>query len=100
MARRAGADPFVAQLRNFAAAVEGREPLRAPAAAALPTIALIEEAHRARAPLVDDTLRVEPLDTPFRKILVTGATGAVGSRMIEMEAAAGALDRYRCLVRS
>ncbi len=39
-------------------------------------------------------------EIPYRKVLVTGATGQIGARMVEMWAARGDLGRMRCLLHS
>jgi predicted dehydrogenase/nucleoside-diphosphate-sugar epimerase len=99
------ADPFTKQMRNFVEAVRGKgEPLVS-ARDAVETIALVERCYNARAPLelpwteparVYDNSRLDS----FKKILVTGAAGGVGSRMVEMWAERGRLGQLKCMVRS
>lgn len=99
-------DPFVKQLENFLGAIAGEAEPLAPAKAALQSVEAIEACYEKRQPLLeilnsgprlflsDDSAR------SFKKILVTGASGSVGSRMIEMWAAEGRLEQLRCMVRS
>jgi predicted dehydrogenase/nucleoside-diphosphate-sugar epimerase len=94
----AGPDPFVAQASDFVAAITGGRSPAVPAADAVAGAALIEEAYRRRQPLRESVL-VSVLASAHRKVLVTGATGAVGSRLVELWAAEGRLDQLRCTVR-
>ena len=97
-------DPFALQLKNFVDAVRGREPLRVPLSDGIRGVELIEECYARR------RASDEPWHRPAGRIrlgsagagrtLVTGATGAIGSRLVEVAAANGELDRLRCMVRS
>jgi predicted dehydrogenase/nucleoside-diphosphate-sugar epimerase len=99
-------DPFVKQLENFLGAVTGEAEPVAPAAVALQSVATIESCYENREPLIEvwDTESRQMLsDIPepsYKKILVTGASGSVGSRMVEMWAAERNPDELRCMVRS
>lgn len=101
-------DVFVKQLENFLGAIAGEAEAVAPASAALESVLAIEACYEKREPLLeilDEGPRLSDDDAqvsshPFKKILVTGASGSVGSRMIEMWAAAGRLAELRCMVRS
>jgi predicted dehydrogenase/nucleoside-diphosphate-sugar epimerase len=122
--RTATGDPFVRQLENFVGAIRGDVALVAPARVALPTVAAIEACYRIRerAPELwnqptagqsagsagrntgqDAGGSVAPRGEgkrEYQKILVTGAAGSVGSRLVEMWAAEGRLSELRCMVRS
>jgi predicted dehydrogenase/nucleoside-diphosphate-sugar epimerase len=94
-------DPLVAQLRNFVDAVRGEAALIAPATAAVPVVKLIADAYTQRQPL-DPPRSAAPragARAASRKILLTGAAGAVGTRMVELWAERGELAELRCLVR-
>ncbi|MDT4898877.1 MAG: hypothetical protein QOH25_3954 [Acidobacteriota bacterium] len=99
-------DPFVKQLENFLGVIAGEAAPVAPAKAALSAVEAIEACYEKRQPLLeilDAGPRLAPTidsERRYKKILVTGASGSVGSRMIEMWAAEGRLDELRCMVRS
>jgi nucleoside-diphosphate-sugar epimerase len=99
-------DPFVKQLENFLGAIGGEVELVVPAAAALSAVATIEACYEKRQPLIELWSAEAGASIPgspahsYKKILLTGASGSVGSRMIEMWAAEGRLDSLRCMVRS
>jgi predicted dehydrogenase/nucleoside-diphosphate-sugar epimerase len=100
-------DVFVKQLENFLGTIAGEMEAVAPASAALESLLAIEACYEKRQPLIeilDEGPRLSDEEEasvhPFKKILVTGASGSVGSRMIEMWAAAGRLQELRCMVRS
>ncbi|HEV2707712.1 MAG TPA: NAD-dependent epimerase/dehydratase family protein [Pyrinomonadaceae bacterium] len=99
------AEPFVRQLENFLRAVRGEGEAEASARAALASVEAVEACYKARRPLVDawqperqSDARLVP-EHPYKKILVTGASGAVGSRMVELWAAEGRLAELRCMLR-
>lgn len=108
------ADPFVRQLENFVGATRGEAELVAPAREALPTVEAIETCYRVRRPAPESWNRGAgsvlgrargasgegERAGRYQKILVTGAAGSVGSRMVEMWAADGRLAELRCMVRS
>jgi predicted dehydrogenase/nucleoside-diphosphate-sugar epimerase len=102
--RRTGAgDPFARQLRAFFDDIREAEPVTSSARAAAVSVALIEACYRTRQPLLAPAAVVvlsEAGVPDFNKVLVTGATGSVGSRLVEMWAEAGRLDRLRCMTRS
>lgn len=99
-------DVFVKQLENFLGTIAGQVEAVAPAQVALESVLAIEACYEKRGPLLeilDEGPRLpdeEARTHPFKKILVTGASGSVGSRMIEMWAAAGRLSELRCMIRS
>ena len=99
-------DPFAKQLENFLGAINGETSAAVPASDALQSVAAIEACYENRQPLIETwdagTLEVlpDPAAHPYKKILVTGASGSVGSRMVELWAAAGRLGELRCMVRS
>jgi predicted dehydrogenase/nucleoside-diphosphate-sugar epimerase len=104
-AQAEAADPFVRQLENFLRAARREGEAEASARAALVSVAAVEACYEARRPLVD-TWQPEPESAarlvpshPYKKILVTGASGSVGSRMVELWAAEGRLAELRCMVR-
>jgi predicted dehydrogenase/nucleoside-diphosphate-sugar epimerase len=100
-------DPFAGQLSNFIEAVEVGEERLATASSAVRAIELIESCYRMRQPLPEPwtvgllTGSVSQSDTrpAYEKILVTGAAGSVGSRLVEMWAESGCLDQLRCMAR-
>jgi predicted dehydrogenase/nucleoside-diphosphate-sugar epimerase len=106
IAQSAPADAFLKQMSNFLDACAGSIELRAPAAESIPVIEMIEQCYRTRqrsderwaAGYEKSSVRVERSD--LKKILVTGAAGLVGSRLVEMWAADGELSRLRCMTRS
>ncbi len=99
-------DPLGKQLQNFIGAISGIEELVVPTRAAVATVALVESCYRNRKPLaaawndMHAPATVEEPRSPYRKILVTGATGKVGSRLVEMWSERGRLNELRCMVRS
>jgi predicted dehydrogenase/nucleoside-diphosphate-sugar epimerase len=101
-------DPFVRQMENFVGAMRGETELSVPARAALPTVAAIESCYRLRKPAPEGWNRTSASVSVakrggagrYQKILVTGAAGGVGSRLVEMWAEQGRLGELRCMVRS
>jgi predicted dehydrogenase/nucleoside-diphosphate-sugar epimerase len=103
--RRAGPNPYVSQLRNVIAAVKGREALTVSAEEALEGLRLLSECYRTRRPLFagwrESHHDIDVADgLAAGRVLVTGATGRIGSRLVEMWAESGRLAQLRCLVRS
>jgi predicted dehydrogenase/nucleoside-diphosphate-sugar epimerase len=97
-------DLFALQLEHFVDAAAGTHPSQVPSAAAVQTIALVEECYRRRRPLrsvyaEQQSVTAGP-DLPYRKVLLTGANGHIGTRLVEMWAARGDVGRLRCLLRS
>jgi predicted dehydrogenase/nucleoside-diphosphate-sugar epimerase len=108
MTARADADdPFAGQLNNFIAAIEVGEDRLETASSAVKAIESIESCYRMRQPLPEPwtvglvTGSADPSDAwpAYEKILVTGAAGSVGSRLVEMWAGRGCLDQLRCMAR-
>jgi predicted dehydrogenase/nucleoside-diphosphate-sugar epimerase len=105
-AETAAADPFARQLQNFIGAIRETEPLVMPTEAAVATVGLIESAYRSRRQLSEPWAEhyapaaVTEQVAPYRKILVTGAAGLIGSRLVEMWTARDQLPQLRCMVRS
>jgi predicted dehydrogenase/nucleoside-diphosphate-sugar epimerase len=101
MLRRKGPNPYGAQLRNVVNAVIGRESLRVPGEEALAGMQLLEACYERRRFLIPSWTepRVEVGDSAVRRLLLTGATGRIGSRLVEMWAESGRLGQLRCLVR-
>lgn len=105
-AQARASDPFARQLENFIAAIKGEEELVAPIADAVAVVRLIESCYQQRRPIKEPRFRgyapasVEDHHGPYEKILVTGASGKVGSRLIEMWAQRDGLAELRCMVRS
>ncbi|HEY0100707.1 MAG TPA: NAD-dependent epimerase/dehydratase family protein [Pyrinomonadaceae bacterium] len=111
-------NPFVRQLENFAGAIRGEAALVAPARAALPTVAAIEACYGMRRSAPErwnrqgagrsaqegagnsGVVKRTERKRSYQKILVTGAAGSVGSRLVEMWAEEGRLGELRCMVRS
>ncbi len=98
-------DPFKKQLKNFLATVAGETKLIAPAEAGVSAAAVIESCYSRRKPYHEPwattaSAVVREVDSPYKKILVTGAAGAVGSRLIELWADQNRLSELRCMVRS
>ena len=101
--------PFLDQLEHFIAAINSRD-----SAALNPetsirtvrTVSLIESCYQMRKELPEPwsapskSNRLRPPLPEYKKILVTGTTGAVGSRLVEMWAELGGLGQLRCMVRS
>jgi predicted dehydrogenase/nucleoside-diphosphate-sugar epimerase len=101
-------DAFAAQLDTFLDAIAAGTPAASTAASAVENVRLVESAQRQRAALPEPwngPLPVEPGPVAcagvrrWRRILVTGATGSVGSRLVERWALAGQLPQLRCLLR-
>lgn len=102
--RHPGENPYVEQLRHFCAAVDRREKLTIPAAEALPGIRLIEACYSIRQSLQEpwslpDRPTIEVRRSSWRRILVTGAAGRIGSRLVERWAEHGQVAKLRCLIR-
>ena len=97
-------DPFESQLANFFAAVDGDESLRVSTSQAVASVELIEKCYalreRVSEPWAGEETSVRINSAAVRKVLVTGAAGLVGSRLVEMWEAQGQLSILRCLVRS
>jgi predicted dehydrogenase/nucleoside-diphosphate-sugar epimerase len=99
-------DPFARQLENFIAAINGEEQLVVTSADAVAVVRLIESCYSRRQSLKEPGSRgyvpasVDDPHHPYNKILVTGASGKVGSRLIEMWAERDGLSQLRCMVRS
>lgn len=99
------ADPFALQLQNFIGAINGEEKLVVPIADAAAGVSVIESCYSRRRPLKEPrsgsyTPTSVGDQRPYKKILVTGASGRVGSRLIEIWAERDALPELRCMVRS
>ena len=98
-------DPFVNQLENFLAAVAGEARLIASAEAGVAAAAAIDSCYARRKPYLEPwattaSAGVRELDYPYKKILLTGAAGSVGSRLVEMWADQNRSSELRCMVRS
>jgi predicted dehydrogenase/nucleoside-diphosphate-sugar epimerase len=99
-------DPFAIQLQNFIGAINGEVKLVVPIADAVAGVSVIESCYRRRRPLSEPWARdfvpasVGDDHGRYKKILVTGASGKVGSRLIEMWAERDGLPELRCMVRS
>ena len=98
-------DPFALQLENFIAAINGKEELVVPIADAIAVVRVIESCYNRRQPLSEPWSNgYVPASVgdrgQYKKILVTGASGRVGSRLIEMWAERKGLSQLRCMVRS
>lgn len=103
----APSDPFARQMENFVGSIRGEAELSVPARAALSTVAAIETCYRVRQPAPESwnrdaarSVAKHADERRYQKILVTGAAGGVGSRLVEMWAAQGRLGELRCMVRS
>src|SRR5262245_45072018 len=107
-ARADQGDPFAEQLGNFIEAIKGGEDRLATASGAVRAIEMVETCYRIRRELPEPwaTGLVTGSDgksvasPPYEKILVTGAAGSVGSRLVEMWAERGSLSQLRCMTRS
>jgi predicted dehydrogenase/nucleoside-diphosphate-sugar epimerase len=105
-AHAAKGDPFVRQMENFVKSVRGEAELIAPARAALPTVAAIDACYRQRRPSPErwtraaGDVRGNVVENRYQKILLTGASGAIGTRLVEMWAEQGRLGQLRCMARS
>ena len=101
-------DPFTEQLSNFLKAIKAGEDKLATASCALRSIELVESCYRTRDGLpepwavgfVESGVGQDGAMPIYKKILVTGAAGSVGSRLIEMWAERGRLDQLKCMTRS
>jgi len=87
-------DPFRLQASNFLAALAGRGAFRVPLSESEATAARIDECHARR------DVRPVPRGSGQVDTLVTGGTGNIGGRLVELLAAKGELHRYRFLIRS
>lgn len=98
--------PSVVRLKYFVDAIRANEPSIESVEAAVADIALIDSCYKNRSTSTgayttgSTTVRVEDKSQPYRRILLTGATGMIGSRLVEMWAARGRLEQLRCMVRS
>jgi predicted dehydrogenase/nucleoside-diphosphate-sugar epimerase len=98
-------NPHVIQLKCFVDAIRGKDPSLKSVEAAAADIALIESRYENRstnsgASATGSTIvTVEQEAQPYRRILLTGAAGMIGSRLVEMWAARGRLRELRCMVR-
>jgi predicted dehydrogenase/nucleoside-diphosphate-sugar epimerase len=105
-AQKTVTNPFAKQLRCFISAVQGKDEIAAVDNAGLETVSLIESCYDNRQPISEPWAEpnvpasVGEPDYPYKKILITGATGMVGSRLVEMWAASNRLSELRCMVRS
>jgi predicted dehydrogenase/nucleoside-diphosphate-sugar epimerase len=105
-AKAAAQDPLVIRLKCFVDAIRGKDTSLESVKAAVADIALIESCYENRSTnsgacaIGSTTVTVEQEAQPYRKILLTGATGMIGSRLVEMWAARGRLGELRCMVRS
>ena len=97
-------DPFVKQLENFCAAINEGAQLIAPAEAGVTVAAAIERCYSRRKLYLEPwALTAGAAVHSFKqskKILVTGAAGSVGSRLVEMWADQNRLGELRCMLRS
>lgn len=99
-------DPFAEQLSNFIEAIEIGEDKLATASSAVRAIEMVEHCYRIRKPLPEPwagglgSVGRDDDWPAYKKILVTGATGSVGSRLVEIWAERGCLDQLRCMTRS
>jgi predicted dehydrogenase/nucleoside-diphosphate-sugar epimerase len=90
-----GIDPFLAQAERFAAQVAAKQP-GAELAAAVRAAGIVERCYRSRS--VGASQQRGPIEGSAQ-VLVTGVTGAVGSRLVERWAADGRLSELRGVVR-
>jgi predicted dehydrogenase/nucleoside-diphosphate-sugar epimerase len=99
-------DPFEAQWRDFLAACASGARPAVPARDAIGTLEIVEACYRERQPLSEPwapaqgAVRITVGSPPPKRIFLTGATGRVGSRLVELWAGEGRLAGIRCLVRS
>jgi predicted dehydrogenase/nucleoside-diphosphate-sugar epimerase len=108
MRRPEAQDPFTKQLAAFLRDIHTAIPVTPSARAAAASTALIETCYRQRRAMPEPWARTPAANTNrnpsaisnYKKILLTGAAGSVGSRLVEMWAEAGRLDRLRCMTRS
>lgn len=106
MAQPSSEDPFVRQMSNFISACRGENDLRAAGVDSIPVLDLIETCYRTRErspepwSLDNDRPSVQVGGSNLKKVLLTGATGLIGSRLVEMWAAQGDLSLLRCMTRS
>ena len=97
------ANPFQVQLERFCAAVRGEAKLPVTGHDALPSVRALVACYAARRPLRRQRLPLRSSSgnaARFKKVLITGAAGAVGSRLVERFATADRLGQLRCVVRS
>jgi predicted dehydrogenase/nucleoside-diphosphate-sugar epimerase len=98
-------NPFVLQLNSFVDAIRRKDPSLESVEAAVADIALIDSCYENRSTASgacateSTTGRVEQEARPYKRILLTGATGVIGSRLVEMWAADGRLGELRCMIR-
>lgn len=97
------ANPFQVQLERFCAAVRGEAKLPVSGQDALPSVRALVACYASGRPLAPAAPAAPVVlrnAARFKKVLVTGAAGAVGSRLVERFAAADRLGQLRCVVRS
>jgi predicted dehydrogenase/nucleoside-diphosphate-sugar epimerase len=105
-ARATAQNLSVAQLKHFVNAIRGKDPSLQPVMATAGDIALIEACYENRSAnsgactTGSTTVSAEEVAQPYGRVLLTGATGMIGSRLVEMWAARGWLGGLRCMVRS
>jgi predicted dehydrogenase/nucleoside-diphosphate-sugar epimerase len=98
-------NPFVQQLQGFIATVRVQPAAAAAGREAAAVVRLIDQCYSRRMqlpepwyPIVDDSTGSSSV-FGYKKVLVTGSTGAVGLRLLEMWAARGLMGNARCMIR-
>ena len=89
--------------QRFCAAVRGEAKLPVSGHDALPSVRALVACYAARRPLAPPAPAAPVVlrnAARFKKVLITGAAGAVGSRLVERFATADRLGQLRCVVRS